>query len=313
MKTKVLTAIIIISGLLLHSNNLLACPSPTAYFDVSASTISVGDSVTLDASSSSPPSPWIINQYKWNYDYANDPNNWEVDTNIITHTYLTPGTYTVALKVRNNANKESTISQREVVVTPYITVCGDIDTNTTWTADKTYYVACMSRISAGVTLTIEPGTVVKFNTGTGLGPGYGHLIAEGTPDSYIIFTSKYDCTVGETVDSSRSPQMHDWRGISTRRGNDISFCKISYADNGISVADTTSDSTSLSFQHNMINTCGTGIMTYNLLGTGSTLNIFNNLVSNCGYGIACEIDNETANLNIFNNTIPASTSGPMTA
>jgi hypothetical protein len=186
----------------------------------------------------------------------------------------------------------------------YVTVCGDINTNTIWTADKTYYVACNTYVNNNATLTIEPGTVVKFDTGACLFAAlYGKLIAEGTAHSYITFTSKYDCTVGETIDSNQQPQMHDWGKIGIKKDSKISFCKISYANEGIMIGDFPCPATSVSIQHNMIKACNIGIITYALMGTGTTLNIFNNLITNCQNGIYYQSDNETANLNIVNNTV----------
>lgn len=43
-------------------------------------------------------------------------------------------------------------------------VCGTINTNTTWSSSGSpYIVTCDVTINPGVTLTIDPGTIVKFN------------------------------------------------------------------------------------------------------------------------------------------------------
>jgi len=187
----------------------------------------------------------------------------------------------------------------------YITVCGDITTNTTWTSDKTYYVSCIIYIRNNATLTIEPGTVVKFNAATGISAfPYGKLIAEGTPDSYITFTSKYDCNVGERVDSSRQPQKADWGGLRVKKDSKISFCNISYGYDSVNISDAASDITSFSIEHNIIRMCNTGIFIFSVTGTNVTLNIFNNLVANCDQGgIWYQSSNEWVHLNIFNNTV----------
>lgn len=75
---------------------------------------------------------------------------------------------------------------------------GFITADETWTADHVYEVCGRLVIVPGVTLTIEPGTIVKFNEGTGtlascliVAQG-GTLNAVGTANAPIIFTSVLD-------------------------------------------------------------------------------------------------------------------------
>ncbi len=68
-----------------------------------------------------------------------------------------------------------------------VTVGGSITSDTTWTNDRTY-IANNVIVNAGVTLTIQPGTVVKFNEDRAM-VVKGTLIADGTPESPIRFTS----------------------------------------------------------------------------------------------------------------------------
>lgn len=79
-------------------------------------------------------------------------------------------------------------------------VTGDITASATWTADKIYLLKGFVYVKDGATLTIQPGTIIKGATkeqdplGTAKGgtlivePG-GKLIAEGTADRPIVFTS----------------------------------------------------------------------------------------------------------------------------
>ncbi len=68
----------------------------------------------------------------------------------------------------------------------------------TWTADKTYHLSGFVFVNDGQTLTIEPGTVVKFKSGQGSQASAlvvargGKIIANGTADKPIIFTSEFD-------------------------------------------------------------------------------------------------------------------------
>jgi hypothetical protein len=80
----------------------------------------------------------------------------------------------------------------EVIVTSNVT------TNTTWTSDKVWVLGARVSVTSDATLTIEPGTIIKGQAGTG--PNSTALIiargakinAEGTATQPIIFTSVAD-------------------------------------------------------------------------------------------------------------------------
>ena len=81
-------------------------------------------------------------------------------------------------------------------------VSGIITGNTTWTlANSPYIVTGNTLVENGVTLTIEAGVMVKFDTGLSLRVD-GELIARGTSGNLITFTS-----------SSATPQPGDWASI----------------------------------------------------------------------------------------------------
>lgn len=67
-------------------------------------------------------------------------------------------------------------------------VSGTIGEDTVWTSDKTYLVVSNLGIAPGVTLTIQPGTTVKFDGDYALNVG-GTLIADGTTGQPIVFES----------------------------------------------------------------------------------------------------------------------------
>ncbi len=79
-----------------------------------------------------------------------------------------------------------------------VIVTENIAENTTWTADKVYELAGRISVLPGVTLTIEPGTVIKGQAGTGssatalLVARGAKLMAVGTETAPIIFTSVAD-------------------------------------------------------------------------------------------------------------------------
>ena len=76
-----------------------------------------------------------------------------------------------------------------------ILVTADIATSTTWTANNTYNLQNQIYVLPGATLTIEPGTVIASTTNLGgsLAVTRGaRIVAAGTKDQPIIFTSKAD-------------------------------------------------------------------------------------------------------------------------
>ena len=82
--------------------------------------------------------------------------------------------------------------------TDCITKTGGIALDETWTADNCYILDRKVVVQEGVTLTIEPGTIIKGTAGTGslssalIVARGGKLIAEGTATQPIIFTSVSD-------------------------------------------------------------------------------------------------------------------------
>lgn len=77
-------------------------------------------------------------------------------------------------------------------------ISSNITENTTWKSGNVYILTTRVAVTSGVTLTIEPGVIVKGNPGTGtnatalLVARGGILEAEGTVDAPIIFTSVAD-------------------------------------------------------------------------------------------------------------------------
>ena len=83
-------------------------------------------------------------------------------------------------------------------ITGNVVVTDNITENTTWTSENIYELAGRITVVDGVTLTIEPGTVIKGQSGTGsnatalLVARGGKLMAEGTATAPIIFTAVND-------------------------------------------------------------------------------------------------------------------------
>ena len=81
----------------------------------------------------------------------------------------------------------------------FVDVTSDITTSTTWTSNNVYVLKADIYISAGATLTIQPGTVIASELVTGqntraalIATKGARLIAIGSQTQPIIFTSKAD-------------------------------------------------------------------------------------------------------------------------
>lgn len=105
------------------------------------------------------------------------------------------------------------------IVPMTLDVSGTITTNTTWAlADSPFIVTGTVTVESPAVLTIEPGVVVKFDTGTSLIANAGATItANGTSGSPITFTSLKDDTVaGDTNGDgdATTPAAGDWGSLS---------------------------------------------------------------------------------------------------
>lgn len=70
-----------------------------------------------------------------------------------------------------------------------VNACGTISTDTVWTASNVYLINnCSTVVAAGVTLTVQPGTVVKFADYYDVLVIQGRLDAQGTAEMWLDFT-----------------------------------------------------------------------------------------------------------------------------
>jgi hypothetical protein len=100
-------------------------------------------------------------------------------------------------------------------------VSGNITENTTWTNDRIWELDGKVYVTEGVTLTINPGTIIKGQQSTGSNASAlivaqdATLIADGSPSEPIIFTSSADnIEVGQT--SGTNLDVNDrglWGGV----------------------------------------------------------------------------------------------------
>lgn len=107
-----------------------------------------------------------------------------------------------------------------------VKVTQNISENTTWTADNIYQLAGRITVLSGATLTIEPGTVIKGELGTGANATAlliargGKLMAEGTASLPIVFTTVGDELTPEHIAAGNvgSPNLDSdanglWGGV----------------------------------------------------------------------------------------------------
>ncbi len=114
-----------------------------------------------------------------------------------------------------------------------------INEDTTLTKEDGPYVINSSvTIADGVTLTIEPGTIMKFGNGAAL-IIRGDLNFSGTEENPVVFTSIYDDHYGGDTNgdgNATTPDAGDWQGIQfyDDDGNSIlQYAKIQYASQSI--------------------------------------------------------------------------------
>ncbi len=106
-----------------------------------------------------------------------------------------------------------------------------LTTNTVWSAGTLHVVREQMVIPSGISLTIEPGAIVKFQKASGITvQSGGTLKAVGTKASPIILTSLADDEIeGDTDGISDTPAFGDWT-ITVESGgtHDDLYCRMRY-------------------------------------------------------------------------------------
>jgi len=117
-------------------------------------------------------------------------------------------------------------------------VSGSISQDTTWSPSGGVYIIDSSfSVSSGATLTIEPGTIIKAKSTWYDGPSiYGKLIARGTSDLPIYFTSFWNDNIGGDTDGS-GPSIStpgEWQGLYFKPGSEgvFEYIDLSYSGYG---------------------------------------------------------------------------------
>jgi hypothetical protein len=127
--------------------------------------------------------------------------------------------------------------------TPVIVlVSTGISSPTTWNACNIYVIDALG-ISVSSTLTIEPGTVIKFKDNVGdnaiLVSASGRIIAEGTAEKPVVFTSVKDDAHGGDSNGDgalSAPARADWGGLIFNNNNCVfRYCEFFYGGEGPNV------------------------------------------------------------------------------
>lgn len=181
-------------------------------------------------------------------------------------------------------------------------VCGTLTSNTNWTLAGSPYVAtCDVAVNAGVTLTIDPGVVVKFQDYYTDLWVYGTLIADGTPQARIVLTSINDHSVGGATGTG-NPAPNAWsslRFMAGSVGNILDNAEVRYAG-GDWYESVYINTTGIAFTNNLITRSGeTGLYLDNNLPASLTGNQFTN---NTGSPLFANLSNNSHSITLSGNS-----------
>jgi hypothetical protein len=200
--------------------------------------------------------------------------------------------YWVTVSSTDKAGNEQ--SQNYILAT-HLEIAQVISRDTTWTKENSPYVITGNvLISSGASLAIDPGVTVRFESGTGMQID-GELIARGTEDEPIVFTSNPPlagpgswCNIlftGSSI-SATFDQTGNYLG-----GSIMQYCAVEYA--GAKALCQDHEAIKILSSSPLIDHCtiagngGGGI--YILQGSARVTNnvISNNSAANWGGGICC--------------------------
>ena len=110
------------------------------------------------------------------------------------------------------------------------TLTEDIAADTVLRSGVTYVIDGNLAVNAGATLTVPPGSVVKFAAGSSLNVN-GKLVANGTLTQPVVFTSLRDDAHGgdSNGDGARTtPAAGDWQGLVISGEANLAHCQLLY-------------------------------------------------------------------------------------
>jgi hypothetical protein len=209
----------------------------------------------------------------------------------------------------DNNNGQQTIGNNVVIIE------NDIEEFTTWSGDSIYIIRAWDFYVSN-TLKIEAGAIIKFHPSDGpylmLGSS-GTIVAEGTADNPIIFTSYKDDEHGGDQNGdgdATSPAPKDWGHINTNsyNGSKFEYCEFYYGGSSTYNATLTLYGDNITVKNcKFINNDGSytsgagdvGVLDASDAGTGTVIqnNVFYNNKRPLSISTAFDIDNS----NIFHN------------
>ncbi len=182
------------------------------------------------------------------------PTNTATSTPTVTPTLTSTPTYTPTPLASPTAMPTQEPPPPICPGLPIIDVPATIAEDTTWVSGYVYRVTGLSVLNTGVTLTLNPGVIVKFqNNGTTKGKlaVNGILHAEGTADEPIVFTSIYDDAYGcdsEYGGGAIDPTAGNWDGVYiSSTGSGSGFTHVLFQYGGSSDANLVVTSSSVNF------------------------------------------------------------------
>lgn len=212
-------------------------PSPTATV---TSTSGSGDTPTATNTSSPTVTPTVTSTNTTTATPSNTPTKTATNTPTATSTTTPTGTATTSPTPLNTPTATATATAEPVTGArlPVINVPAGISANTTFTNGAVYLISGLTTVYAGVTLQIEPGATIKFqssNNSSGRLLVNGALQAIGTANSRIVFTSVGDDRFGgdTLMDGGGNwPRPGDWSGLEINGNSKLNRVVIAYAGSG---------------------------------------------------------------------------------
>lgn len=150
------------------------------------------------------------------------------------------GSVTLSVADKSNQTDDATAVVNVVAEQTIFRINSNITEDAVWETGKIYILETRIAVESGATLTIQPGVVVKGEAGTGANATAlmvargGKLMAEGTADAPIIFTSIADEIIpGQIASPNLDPDLNGlWGGVII-----LGSARISASNEGVDVVE----------------------------------------------------------------------------